>query len=161
MCVVRFAYHVYFQYHGWQHEQQHAVLLLTHFTQIENHTNLVRMHAKKRHSVATPHAKFSCLHPMEGTFKTETDSATTAAGAAGAGKAPRKALSSRRSKSSGNKRPAARPHRRLDEGVLKFRITDMQKKSTVLKSKLVLLESRLETHLNEEMLRTEAMPAAV
>ena len=96
---------------------------------------------------------------MEGTFKTETDSATTAAGAAGAGKAPRKALSSRRSKSSGNKRPAARPHRRLDEGVLKFRITNMQKKSNVLKSKLVLLESRLETHLNEEKLRTVAMDA--
>ena len=110
---------------------------------------------------------------MEGTFSTEPTQATESTGitgitgptgttgTAGTGKAPRKALSSRRSKSSGNKRPAARPHRRLDEGVLKFRITDMQKKSTVLKSKLVLLESRLETHLNEEKLRTEAMGAAV
>ena len=107
---------------------------------------------------------------MEGTFSTDytrpvestgiTSPKGPTASTAG-GKAPRKAQSSRRSKSSGNRRPAARPHRRLDEGVLKFRITDMQKKCTVLKSKLVLLESRLETHLNEEKLRTEAMSAAV
>ena len=107
---------------------------------------------------------------MEGTFSTDNTRAvgstgitspTGPPGSTAGGKAPRKAQSSRRSKGSGNKRPAARPHRRLDEGVLKFRITDMQKKCTVLKSKLVLLESRLETHLNEEKLRTEAMPAAV
>ena len=105
---------------------------------------------------ATDHIK-----PVESTGITGITGPTGTTGTAGGGKAPRKALSSRRSKSSGNKRPAARPHRRLDEGVLKFRITDMQKKSSVLKSKLVLLESRLETHLNEEKLRTEAMPAAV
>ena len=107
---------------------------------------------------------------MEGTFSTdytrpvESTGITSPKGPTGStagGKAPRKTQSSRRSKSGGNRRPAARPHRRLDEGVLKFRITDMQKKCTVLKSKLVLLESRLETHLNEEKLRTEAMSAAV
>ena len=101
------------------------------------------------------------MNPVESTGITGITGPTGTTNTTGGGKAPRKALSSRRSKGSGNKRPAARPHRRLDEGVLKFRITDMQKKSSVLKSKLVLLESRLETHLEEEKLRTEAMPAAV
>ena len=105
---------------------------------------------------ATDHMK-----QLESTGITGITGPTGTTGTPGGGKAPRKTQSSRRSKSSGNKRPAARPRRRLDESVLKFRITDMQKKSSVLKSKLVLLESRLETHLNEDKLRTEAMPAAV
>jgi len=50
-------------------------------------------------------------------------------------------------------RPAARPHRRLQDEVLRSRLADMQKRITVLRSKLVLLEDRCAAHDAESVLR--------
>ena len=50
-------------------------------------------------------------------------------------------------------RPAARPHKRLHDDVLSSRLTDMKKRISVLKSKLVLLEDRCAAHDAESVLR--------
>lgn len=51
----------------------------------------------------------------------------------------------------------ARPYRRIEPEVLESRIRDLNKRLAVLRSKVVLLEDRLESHTNEnEMRKTEA-----
>jgi len=50
-------------------------------------------------------------------------------------------------------RPPARPFKRLPEEVLLHRITDMEKKAAVLRSKLVLLEDRHSEHQKERATR--------
>jgi len=50
-------------------------------------------------------------------------------------------------------RPPARPFKRLPEDVLLGRIADMEKKSAVLRSKLVLLEDRHSEHQKERTTR--------
>jgi len=50
-------------------------------------------------------------------------------------------------------RPPARPFKRLPEDVLLHRITDMEKKASVLRSKLVLLEDRHSEHQKERATR--------
>jgi hypothetical protein len=60
---------------------------------------------------------------------------------------------SRKRKSSGISKQPARPHKRLTDEVLNFRVLDMQKKRELLHSKLVLLDARLETHELEQKFR--------
>ena len=55
--------------------------------------------------------------------------------------------------SSSKPRAAARPYKRLDGEVLTGRLTDLNKKLSVMRSKLVLLEDRLDGHANEATLR--------
>lgn len=50
-------------------------------------------------------------------------------------------------------RAPARPYRRLDGAVLESRLKELNKKLAVMRSKVVLLEDRLEGHDNEATLR--------
>lgn len=102
---------------------------------------------------------------MQGSFSTPSTSTqllavpanvhqeTNAASAAVDAGNTTKKTGSRKRNSSGVKKPPARPHKRLEIDVLQARIADMEKKKSLLKSKLVLLEARLETHLLEQNLR--------
>ena len=64
-------------------------------------------------------------------------------------------------RSTANKpRAAARPYRRLDGEVLTSRLKELTKKLAVLRSKVVLLEDRMEGHTAEAELRTTEGPAA-
>ena len=67
-----------------------------------------------------------------------------------------KSAGSRKRKNSGVSKPVARPHKRLDVNILNARVLDMQKKKSLLQSKLVLLEARLETHVLEQNMRVPA-----
>ena len=70
-----------------------------------------------------------------------------------AGEPPKK----KRREASNKPRAPARPYRRIEPEVLESRIRDLNKRLAVLRSKVVLLEDRLETHTSEnEMRKTEA-----
>lgn len=66
----------------------------------------------------------------------------------------------KRRETSNKPRAPARPYRRLDKTILDARIKDLNKKLTVLRSKVVLLEDRLEGHDSEFDLRTSEIAAA-
>lgn len=55
--------------------------------------------------------------------------------------------------------PPARPYKRLEKEVLEWRLKELNKKLAVLRSKVVLLEDRLEGHDNEAALRKTEMSA--
>jgi hypothetical protein len=55
----------------------------------------------------------------------------------------------------GKPRAPARPYKRLAGEVLDYRLKDLNKKLTVLRSKLILMEDRLEAHSNEQTLRVD------
>jgi len=78
-----------------------------------------------------------------------TMSATTTTTDTAAQEPPKK----KRREAPSKPRAPARPYRRLEAGVLDSRMKDLVKKMSVLKSKLVLLEDRLEGHANENNLR--------
>jgi len=59
----------------------------------------------------------------------------------------------KRRETSNKPRAPARPYRRIDADVLESRIRDLNKRLAVLRSKVVLLEDRLESHNNEDELR--------
>jgi len=50
-------------------------------------------------------------------------------------------------------RAPARPYKRLDAAVLESRLKELNKKLAVMRSKVILLEDRLEGHDNEATLR--------
>lgn len=56
-------------------------------------------------------------------------------------------------------RPPARPYKRLEASVLEGRLKELNKKLSVLRSKVVLLEDRLEGHDNEAVLRQTELTA--
>lgn len=51
-------------------------------------------------------------------------------------------------------RQPARPYKRLDGAILEARLKELNKKLAVMRSKVVLLEDRLEGHESENVLRT-------
>jgi len=53
----------------------------------------------------------------------------------------------------GKPRAPARPYKRLDAEVLAYRLLDLSKKLTVLKSKAVLMQDRLDGHSSENDMR--------
>jgi len=55
----------------------------------------------------------------------------------------------------GKPRAPARPYKRLAAEILDYRLKDLNKKLTVLRSKLILMEDRLEAHENENTLRAD------
>ena len=76
----------------------------------------------------------------------------------GTGEPPKK----KRREASNKPRPPARPYRRIEPDVLESRIRDLNKRLAVLRSKVVLLEDRLESHNNEdEMRKTEVASASL
>lgn len=84
-----------------------------------------------------------------------TDNATSSS----CGKAPRKALAvskgAPRKTRTGQPRPPARPHRKLHGDILSARIKDLEKKLTVLRSRIVILDDRLEAYKREDGLRLD------
>ena len=51
-------------------------------------------------------------------------------------------------------RPPARPYKKLDDTILKARVSTMQKQMSIFTSKLTLLQARLSNYENECELRT-------
>lgn len=51
-------------------------------------------------------------------------------------------------------RPPARPHRKLDGDTLGTRIKDLEKKLSVLRSRIILLDDRLDAYKREYEIRT-------
>ena len=83
---------------------------------------------------------------------------TTPENVPGTGEPPKK----KRREASNKPRPPARPYRRIEPDVLESRIRDLNKRLAVLRSKVVLLEDRLESHNNEdEMRKTEVASASL
>ena len=78
-----------------------------------------------------------------------------AAAAADADEPPKK-----KHRANARPRAPARPYKRLEAAVLTSRIAELNKKVSVLRSKLVLLEDRLDGHQHEARLREDlaAMP---
>ena len=70
-------------------------------------------------------------------------------------KVPRGAPKSKKERASRPRQPA-RPHRKLGDDTLAMRIKDLHKKLSVLKSRIVLLDDRLDTYKREDDMRNKS-----
>ena len=72
------------------------------------------------------------------------------------GKNTRGAPKNKKERSAARSRPAARPHRKLDNVTLQTRIKDLEKKLSVLRSRTVILDDRLDAYKREDTTRKES-----
>lgn len=71
--------------------------------------------------------------------------------------APRRAMSTAKSTAKSRvQRPPARPHRKLESDILAARIRDLEKKLSVLRSRTILLDDRLDAYKREHEMREES-----
>jgi len=125
-------------------------------TGLKNGLYLARFFSHPGH-LTGPAAEALPSHPAQMSSSSSyptTEPVATAEAAAEAGEPPKK----KRREASSKPRAPARPYRRIDADVLESRIRDLNKRLAVLRSKVVLLEDRLESHDNEaEIRKTETV----